>query len=148
MAIKKTKTRLVSRKVGKPAGMNYAEFLQWQQALYEEAKEAAISDLTRVLADRQGQRVGWLYLVALNEKFDFDADQSDELEATVKAMSEEYAQNVQNYDQDYADEDLRRRVCQVLGKEVKYLYEDQYPINMDKACNPISNLRESESRIY
>ena len=148
MAITKTKTRLVSKRVGKPAGMNYAEFLQWREALYQEAKEAAVSELNRVLADRQGQRVGWLYLVALNEKFNFGEKDSEELEAIVKEMSEDYARTVSEYDQDYADEDLRRRICQVLGKDVQYLYEDQYPINMDRATNPVANLRESESRIY
>ena len=148
MAQQKKRKKNTGYHGGKPAGMNYMQMLQWQDSLVKKTEEFAKNETQRVLADRQGQRVGWLYLVALNEKFGFGAKRSEELEATVKAMSEEYAQNVQDYDQDYADEDLRRRVCQVLGKDVQYLYEDQYPVNMDKASNPIANLRESESRIY
>lgn len=148
MAQQKKRKKNTGYHGGKPAGMNYMQMLQWQQSLVEKTEEFAKHETQRVLADRQGQRVGWLYLVALNEKFGFAVGQSEKLEATVREMSEDYARTVADYDQDYADEDLRRRVCQVLGKDVQYLYEDQYPVNMDKACNPISNLRESESRIY
>lgn len=150
MADKKKKTHHITAKTGKPPGMNYADFLLWKNMIYEEAKKAAISETQRVLADRQAQRMSWLYIVALNEgsKFGFDAKCTEELENTVREMAEEYKRNVEENDQDYADEDLRKRVSQVLNREVKYLYEDQYPINMDKANSPIANLRESESRIY
>ena len=144
----KTKTHHITAKTGKPPGMNYADFLAWKKMIYEEAMEAAKSETNRVLADRQAQRLAWLYLTALNERFGFDERLTDELETAVKELTAEYEQYVQNFDQDYADEVLRRRVSQVRGHEVKYLYEDQYPVNKDLSGQEVSAVREQDSRIY
>ena len=146
----KTKTRVhdISAKTGKPPGMNYADFLAWRKMIYEEAREAAVNELNRVLADRQAQRMEWLYIVALGEREDFTPRQAAELEATVKAMAAEYRKSVEENGQDYADEDLRRRVSQVRGHEVQYLYEDQYPVNQALNGEDIAALREAASRIY
>lgn len=138
---------------GKPAGMNYIQMLQWQKSLQEQAANFAKSETQRVIADRQAQRMAWLYIIALNEKFGFGAKRTEELEAAVKEMADEYKQMVESGDQDYADEKLRRRVSEVRGHEVKYLYEDQYPVNIDRKETDVgeehfASLRESESRIY
>lgn len=160
--IAKTKTRKVKRAVqapkkrnkgycgGKPHGMNYADMLQWQAELKQKTEEFAKNDLQRVVADRQAQRTVWLYLVALNERFGFGAERTAELENEAAELAREYAQMVKDNDQDYADEKLRERVSAVYGHEVKYLYEDQYPVNTDRKCtdNAFAKMREAESRIY
>lgn len=66
----------------------------------------------------------------------------------MKELTDEYNQYVRNYDQDYADEVLRRRVSQIRGHEVKFIYEDQYPVNKDLAASDITAVREQDSRIY
>ena len=144
----KTKTHHITAKTGKPPGMNFADFLRWKRMIYEEALENAKSEVNRVLADRQAQRLAWLYLTALSERFGFDERQTDKLEAAVKELTEEYDQYIRNFDQDYADEVLRRRVSQIRGHEVKYLYEDQYPVNKDLSSADITIVREQDSRIY
>ena len=142
------KTHHISAKTGKPPGMNYADFLKWKQMIYDEALEAAKSETQRVLGDRQAQRMAWLYIVALNEKFGFETDQTEKLEGIVKELLQEYRGYIKNFDQDYADEKLRQRVSQIRGHEVKYLYEDQYPVNKDLSGEDIAAVRESDSKIY
>ncbi len=128
----------------------YMDMLQWQAELKEKTEEYAKNELQRVTADRQAQRTIWLYLIALNERFDFGAKRTAELEEAAQALAREYAQMREENDQDYADEKLRERVSAVYGHEVRYLYEDQYPVNADRACtdNAFAKMREAESRIY
>ena len=145
MAQKKNKHR---HRAGKPDGLNYADMLAWQHSLEKKAEDFAKEETQRVLADRQAQRMAWLYIVALNEQFGFGPKRTEELEAAVKLLSEEYAEDLKENDQDYADEKLRRRVSRIRGHEVKYLYEDQYPVNKDLSADEIAALRESETRIY
>lgn len=155
MAQQKKKVKKTGFSGSKPYGMNYAEMLQWMKELEARTEEVAKSELQAVLRDRQAQRMSWLYLVALNERYGFDAEQIDQLEQTVKEMAAEYNQMVQENDQDYADEKLRQSVSKLRGYEVKYLYEDQYPVNADRKDATegreeatFAALRESDSRIY
>lgn len=147
-AAKKKKNNGHRHRAGKPEGLSYADMLAWQNSLQKKSEEFAKSETQRVLADRQAQRMAWLYIVALNEQFGFGPKRTEELEAAVKMLSEEYAEDLQENDQDYADEKLRKRVSRVRGHEVKYLYEDQYPVNKDLSGEEIAALRESENRIY
>lgn len=155
MAQQKKKVKKTGFNAGKPYGMNHVQMMQWHKQLQERTEKLAKDELQMVLRDRQAQRMGWLYLVALNERYGFDAEQIDQLEQTVKEMAAEYNQMVQENNQDYADEKLRQSVSKLRGYEVKYLYEDQYPVNADRKDAPegseeatFAALRESDSRIY
>ena len=141
------KTHHLTAKTGKPPGMNYADFLRWKQMIYEEAKEAAISEVQRVVADRQAQRISWMYTVVLNERYGY-VKRTEDVEQDVKKMVEKYRKMVEEFDQDYADEQLRKRVSQIRGYEVQTLYENLYPVNKDLTAEEFAALRESESRIY
>lgn len=147
MAGNRTKTHHITAKTGKPPGMNYADFLQWKDMLYKQALEEAKKELNRVLGDRQAQRMGWLYVVALAEHGFTDTD-LEELEQRVAALGDEYIQLTEANDQDYSDEKLRAAVSKALGREVRYIHDDLYPVNTDKKDDYITGLRESESRIY
>ena len=153
MAQQKKKGKKSGFSGGKPYGMNHVQMLQWMEDLKRRTEELAKSELQMVLRDRQAQRTVWLYIIALNEKFGFGAKRTEELEAAVKELTDEYKRMVDENDQDYADEQLRHRVSEVRGHEVKYLYEDQYPVNTDRKEGDVGEehfaaLRESESRIY
>lgn len=155
MAQQKKKVKKTGFNAGKPYGMNYAEMMQWHKQLKERTEELAKQELQMVLRDRQAQRMSWLYLVSLNERFAFEAEQINQVEATVKEMVAEYDLLVDKHGQEYADEKLRESVSKLRGYEVKYLYEDQYPVNPDREEAPegseeatFAALRESASRIY
>lgn len=155
MAQQKKKVKKTGFNAGKPYGMNHVQMMQWHKQLQERTEQLAKDELQMVLRDRQAQRMSWLYLVALNERYGFDAEQIDQLEQTVEEMAAEYNQMVQEDGQDYADEKLRQSVSKLRGYEVKYLYEDQYPVNADRKDAPegseeatFAALRESKSRIY
>lgn len=155
MAQQKKKVKKTGFNAGKPYGMNYAEMMQWHKQLKERTEELAKQELQMVLRDRQAQRMSWLYLVSLNERFGFGSKRIEDLEATVKEMTAEYDQNVKEHGQEYADEKLRESVSKLRGYEVKYLYEDQYPVNSermevseDSEEATFAALRESVSRIY
>lgn len=143
----RTKTHHITAKTGKPPGMNYADFMQFKKMLYDEAMKEAKKELNRVLGDRQAQRMGWLYIIALSEH-GFTESDLEELEQRVAALGEEYAKRTEENDQDYSDEKLRAAVGKALGREVRYIHDETYPVNIDRKDDYISGLRESESRIY
>ena len=147
MGSEKKKMHHLTAKTGKPPGMNYADFLRWKQMIYEEAKAAAISEVQRVVADRQAQRISWMYAIVLNERYGY-VKRLEDVEQDVKKQVEEYDRLVKEYDQDYADENLRTQVSKIRGHEVHFLYEDQYPVNKDLTAEEFAALRESEGRIY
>lgn len=147
MGSEKKKTHHLTAKTGKPPGMNYADFLRWKQMIYEEAKAAAISEVQRVVADRQAQRMSWIYAIVLNERYGY-VKRLDDIEQDVKKQVKEYDRLVKEYDQDYADENLRAQVSKIRRHEVHFLYDGQYPVNKDLSEEDFAALRESESRIY
>lgn len=144
----KQKTHSITSRIGKPPGMNYADFLRWKDMLYKDALEQATSTLQRVISDRQSQRVSWLYTVALNERYSFAEKRMDDLEGDVKELAAEYAKMVEEFDQDYADEVLRRRVSKIRNKEMQWIHSDELPVNKVLSAEEIAALRESDGRIY
>ena len=145
----KVRTMIVARKkrTGLPPGMNLAEFMSYKKQIVEEIKEEAKSEYQRVLADRQTQRGMWMMMLALSDTFDFTPEMLERLDVETGKISDEYAENRESGDQDYADEKLRRAVSQRIGRDIPYLYEDEYPVNIDRP-EAVECLREAEDRIY
>ena len=144
MADKRKKTTFLTAATGKPPGMNLVAFTQFKQMLYDEALTSAKNELNRVLGDRQAQRMSWMYMAVLSGR-GFTKDDIDAIERDVAAMAQEYKQLMESAGQDNSDEKLRAEASQAIGRELHYLYEDQYPVNSDAY---VAGLRESENRIY
>ena len=156
MAQQKKKVKKTGFNAGKPYGMNHVQMMQWHKQLQERTEKLAKDELQMVLRDRQAQRMSWLYLVAAQEIFELSAEQIEMLENTVQNMAQEYNGMVAEDGQEVADEKLRQSVSRLRGYEVKYLYEDQYPVQGERPEGEgrtpeeaaAAALREIESRIY
>lgn len=156
MAQQKKQTKKTGFNAGKPYGMNFAQMMRWHQQLVEKTEALAKEELQMVLRDRQAQRMSWLYLVAAEDRFGFTKEQIEALEQAVQEMAADYNRQVQEDGQEVADERLRQSVSKLRGYEVKYLYEDQYPVQGERPEGEertpeeaaAAALREVESRIY
>lgn len=135
--------------LAKLPGYTLADMMALKGDMVRQATENAKSETQRILADRQAQRVGWMYICALNEAFGFGAERIEKLEAIVQELSDDYAKTAKD-DQLVADERLRRWVSKIKGHEVNYLYEDLYPVNTggDPSAQICQSARELDSRIY
>ena len=111
---------------GTPCGMRLAAVMALKANVTQQVTDNATSELQRVLADRQAQRVAWFFMIALHQRFGFGAQRIEEVERAVQELSVEYAE-MRKTDEVVADERVRRCVSRIMGHEVGYLYEDTYP---------------------
>lgn len=75
--------------------------------------------------ERQRQRDMWIACVACNSAFGIGSKRIAKfLQALVKA-SEEWAEMARGADDEYADEKLRKKLEQICGVEIPYLFEDE-----------------------
>lgn len=133
--------------VPKLPGLTLSDMMALKAQLVEDVKEDARSETSRILADRQAQRMKWIITDALNRRYQFGPKRFEELDATIEEVIADYKQDMADNDQEYADEKLRQRVSQIRKGDVNYLYEDLYPVNADLSDEAFATLRESEQRI-
>lgn len=130
---------------GKPCGMSLADVMALKANVTQQVTDNATSELQRVLADRQAQRVAWFFMIALHQRFGFDAQDIEEVERAVQELSAEYGE-LREVDEVVADERVRRCVSRIMGYEVGYLYEDTYPTraaDLDESVFAATRIGES-----
>lgn len=130
---------------GKPCGMSLADVMALKANVTQQVTDNATSELQRVLADRQAQRVAWFFMIALHQRFGFGAQRIEEVERAVQELSAEYAE-MRKVDELVADERVRRCVSRIMGHEVGYLYEDTYPTraaDLDESVFAATRIGES-----
>lgn len=130
---------------GKPCGMSLADVMELKANVTQQVTDNATSELQRVLADRQAQRVAWFFMIALHQRFGFGAQRIEEVERAVQELSVEYAE-MRKTDEVVADERVRRCVSRIMGHEVGYLYEDTYPTraaDLDESVFAATRIGES-----
>ena len=133
--------------LGKPPGMKLADMM----ALKRQAEAAVVADAkdirSKVLGDRQAQRMEWVDNVVLAEHFGFTAEQLQELDKRRADELALYARRRQEIDQDYADEKLRREASAYCNRALEYIHKE-LPVNQDLTPEGLAVLREAEGRIY
>lgn len=125
--------------------MSLADVMALKANVTQQVTDNATSELQRVLADRQAQRVAWFFMIALHQRFGFGAQRIEEVERAVQELSGEYGE-LREVDEVVADERVRRCVSRIMGHEVGYLYEDTYPTraaDLDESVFAATRIGES-----
>ena len=108
------------RRQGKPRNMSYADQLAQQRMLREVSMRAA-NDLTvQVKADIHTQKMSWIFMIALNDEFQFGPSRYERLAKAIHERSEWYEKMVKETDEDYAVEKLKQEAERVTREELEF----------------------------
>ena len=130
---------------GKPCGMSLADVMALKANVTQQVTDNATSELQRVLADRQAQRVAWFFMIALHQRFGFDAQDIEEVERAVQERCAAYGER-REVEEVVAEVKKQRCVSRIMGYEVGYLYEDTYPTraaDLDESVFAATRIGES-----
>lgn len=113
------------RRQGKPQGASYADVLA-RKKLQQEAVKAAVNDTTlEIKSEIRTQRALWLSVVAMNRAFGIGPKRFMEYAKELMAVTEWYQEMLDNTDEVYANEKLRREAQKCSGTEIEPLYDKE-----------------------
>lgn len=113
------------RRQGKPQGASYADVLA-RKKLQQEAVKAAVNDTTlEIKSEIRTQRALWLSVVAMNRAFGIGPKRFMEYAKELMAVTEWYQEMLDNTDEVYANEKLRREAQRCSGTEIEPLYDKE-----------------------
>lgn len=113
------------RRQGKPQGASYADVLA-RKKLQQEAVKAAVNDTTlEIKSEIRTQRALWLSVVAMNRAFGIGPKRFMEYAKELMAVTEWYQEMLENTDEVYANEKLRREAQRCSGTEIEPLYDKE-----------------------
>ena len=124
--MKKKRNKKSHKHAGKPQGATYADVLAYQRKKDEAIERAAQSETTKVMSNRQAQRIQWLDIVSIHEAFGIGPERFKKFFECVIANSEELEKMIKEGDEEYAWEKLRQRASNVSGINFLYIYEGEY----------------------
>ena len=110
---------------GKPKGANYADMLA-RKRYVQAVTDAAIHDhAVQVQSEIRTQRVLWMCCIAMNRAFDIGPKRFRDFARELDAVTEWYTEMLENTDEVYANEKLRRMASKCSGMEVSPLYDEE-----------------------
>lgn len=113
------------RRMSKPQGATYADMLvqkKYQQAVCA----AAVRDhAVQVQSEIRTQRVLWMCCIAMNRAFGIGPKRFLSFAAKLDEVTAWYTEMLENVDEVYANEKLRRLASQCSGIEVSPLYDKE-----------------------
>lgn len=113
------------RRQGKPQGASYADVLA-RKKLQQEAVKAAVNDTTlEIKSEIRTQMALWLSVVAMNRAFGIGPKRFMEYAKELMAVTEWYQEMLDNTDEVYANEKLRREAQKCSGTEIEPLYDKE-----------------------
>lgn len=113
------------RRQGKPQGASYADVLA-RKKLQQEAVKAAVNDTTlEIKSEIRTQRALWLSVVAMNRAFGIGPKRFMDYAKELMAVTEWYQEMLDNTDEVYANEKLRREAQKCSGTEIEPLYDKE-----------------------
>ena len=113
------------RRQGKPQGASYADVLA-RKKLQQEAVKAAVNDTTlEIKSEIRTQRALWMSVVAMNRAFGIGPKRFMEYAKELMAVTEWYQEMLDNTDEVYANEKLRREAQKCSGTEIEPLYDKE-----------------------
>ena len=138
------KNRKQRRHPGKPQGATYADVLAHKKFQMEACKQAVNDAALQIKAEIHTQRALWMCCIAMNRAFGIGKKRfrlfSEELEKVVAW----YTEMLENVDDVYANEKLRRLASKCSGIEVQPLYDKEMTEAIQKhQADPV--LRDGDS---
>lgn len=109
----------------KRPGETYADVLAKKKMIKEAVDKSVHDTSVAIEADIKTQRAMWMALEALNRAFGFGGVRARRFMVYLEEVANEFEESVKKNGADYAKEDLRRRVAQILETEVVPIWEEE-----------------------
>ena len=120
------------RHSGKPQGVSYADQLAQTRILREAAQNAA-NDLTvQVKSDIHTQKMSWIFMISLNDEFQFGQSRYERLAKAIHERSEWYEKMVKETDEDFAIEKLKQEAERVTREKLEFAWEEEIQASKKK----------------
>lgn len=113
------------RRRGKPQGASYADVLAREKCIKEACEKAAYDTTLQIESEIRTQRALWLSVVAMNRAFGIGPKRFMEYAKELMAVTEWYQEMLDNTDEVYANEKLRREAQKCSGTEIEPLYDKE-----------------------
>lgn len=108
------------KKHGKPHGVTYADILAEKQARMRAIDKAAEDGMVELRANAHTKRAMWLMVCSVADAYGFGPERMKPFLETLKSNAEELQRMIEEVDEDYAYEKMRRKAEQVTGEKLEY----------------------------
>lgn len=108
------------KKPGKPNGATYADILAEKQARMRAIDKAAADGMVELRANAHTQRAMWLMVCSVADAYGFGPERMKMFLETLQSNAEELQRMIDEVDEDYAYEKMRRKAEQVTGEKLEY----------------------------
>lgn len=137
------KNRKQRRHPGKPQGVSYADMLAQKKFQMAACKQAVEDAALQIKTEIQTQRALWMCCIAMNRAFGIGPKRFRDFAAELDYVTAWYTEMLENVDEVYANEKLRRLASKCSGIEVQPLYDKEMTEAIQKhRADPV--LREEE----
>ena len=108
------------KKPGKPHGATYADILAEKQDRMRAIDNAAADGMVELRANAHTQRAMWLMVCSVADAYGFGPERMKMFLETLQSNAEELQRMIDEVDEDYAYEKMRRKAEQVTGEKLEY----------------------------
>lgn len=108
------------KKPGKPHGATYADILAEKRARMRAIDKAAADGMVEMRANAHTQRAMWLMVCSVADAYGFGPERMKPFLETLQSNAEELQRMIDEVDEDYAYEKMRRKAEQVTGEKLEY----------------------------
>ena len=108
------------KKPGKPHGATYADILAEKKARMRAIDKAAEDGMVELRANAHTQRAMWLMVCSVADAYGFGPERMKLFLETLQRNAEELQRMIDDVDEDYAYEKMRRKAEQVTGEKLEY----------------------------
>ena len=120
------------RRQGKPQGASYADVLARKKFQREICEKAAYDTTLQIQSEIRTQRALWMSVVAMNIAFGIGPKRFLKDAKELMEVTEWYQEMLDNTDEVYANEKLRREACKVSGTDIEPLYDAEMQEAMER----------------
>lgn len=121
--MKQGKHRKRPQQAGRLPGETLAESIQRKKRTQEAFAQATRDRVLEAKSEARTQRALWLCCIAMNRAFGIGPKRFAQWAAALQECTDWYTEMLQNVDDEYADEKLRREASRCSGIQVNPLYE-------------------------
>ena len=108
------------KKPGKPHGATYADILAEKKARMRAIDKAAEDGMVELRSNAHTQRAMWLMVCSVADAYGFGPERMKLFLETLQSNAEELQRMIDEVDEDYAYEKMRRKAEQVTGEKLEY----------------------------
>ena len=131
------------RRMAKAPGMTYAQQLSMQKYQRAAVEAAVYNEGCQIQSEIRTQRALWMAAIAMHNAFGIGKDRFQKWAAELDKVLAWYTEMLENVDDVYANEKLRRAAQQITGIEIKPLWDEEMT-DMIKAREAV--LRERDGK--